>query len=51
MVDWQVAGTAGADQLAALLPTVRAFAIPMPTRFRGVTVREGALIHLSLIHI
>jgi len=39
-----VAGTAGADQLAALLPTVRAFAIPMPTRFRGVTVREGALI-------
>src|SRR5580692_10645545 len=36
--------TAGADQLAALLPTVRAFAIPMPTRFRGVTVREGALI-------
>ena len=45
MVDWQAAGTAGADQLAALLPTVRAFAIPMPTRFRGVTVREGALIH------
>src|SRR5580692_6359567 len=36
--------TAGADQLAALLPTVRAFAIPMPTRFRGVTVREGALV-------
>jgi o-succinylbenzoate synthase len=32
------------DQLAGLLPTVRAFAIPMPTRFRGVTVREGALI-------
>jgi O-succinylbenzoate synthase len=24
--------------------TLRAFAIPMPTRFRGVTVREGALI-------
>jgi o-succinylbenzoate synthase len=32
------------DQLDALLPAVRAFAIPMPTRFRGVTVREGALI-------
>ncbi len=32
------------EQLAALLPTVRAFAIPMPTRFRGITVREGALI-------
>jgi o-succinylbenzoate synthase len=32
------------DQLYALLPAVRAFAIPMPTRFRGVTVREGALI-------
>ncbi len=29
---------------AELLPTVRAFAIPMPTRFRGVTVREGALL-------
>ncbi len=30
--------------LPALLPTVRAFAIPMRTRFRGITVREGALI-------
>jgi len=30
--------------LLAVLPTVRAFAIPMPTRFRGITVREGALI-------
>ena len=28
----------------ALLPGVRAFAIPMRIRFRGVTVREGALI-------
>ena len=28
-----------------LLPTLRAFAIPMPTRFRGTTLREGALIH------
>jgi o-succinylbenzoate synthase len=32
------------DQLAAALPTVRAFAIPMRTRFRGITVREGALL-------
>ncbi len=31
-------------QLTALLPSVRAFAIPMRTRFRGITVREGALI-------
>ena len=40
-------GQAGArlrDQLAAALPAVRAFAIPMRTRFRGITVREGALI-------
>src|ERR1700684_1169323 len=29
---------------AGLIGEVRAFAIPMPTRFRGVTVREGALI-------
>jgi o-succinylbenzoate synthase len=29
---------------AELLPTLRAFAIPMPTRFRGVTLREGALL-------
>jgi o-succinylbenzoate synthase len=28
---------------AELLPTLRAFAIPMPTRFRGITLREGAL--------
>jgi O-succinylbenzoate synthase len=27
-----------------LLETLRAFAIPMRTRFRGITVREGALI-------
>ncbi len=30
--------------MAAALPGLRAFAIPMPTRFRGITVREGALI-------
>ena len=37
------------DVLAALvpevLPSLRAFAIPMPTRFRGTTLREGALLH------
>ena len=27
-----------------LLPTVRAFAIPMPVKFRGTTLREGALL-------
>jgi len=32
------------ERLPALLPTVRAFAIPMPARFRGITLREGALI-------
>src|ERR1039457_480378 len=32
------------DRVAAALPGVRAFAIPMRTRFRGITVREGALI-------
>ena len=30
--------------LPELLSTLRAFAIPMRTRFRGITVREGALI-------
>ena len=44
MVDSQAAETAAAGRLAALLPTARAFAIPMPTRFRGITVREGVLI-------
>jgi o-succinylbenzoate synthase len=33
------------EQVAAVLSDVRAFAIPMRTRFRGITVREGALIH------
>lgn len=32
------------DRVAAVLPGVRAFAIPMRTRFRGITVREGALL-------
>jgi O-succinylbenzoate synthase len=30
--------------VSELLGTLRAFAIPMRTRFRGITVREGALI-------
>jgi O-succinylbenzoate synthase len=38
--------TATARELVAdLLPNVRAFAIPMPVRFRGTTLREGALLH------
>jgi o-succinylbenzoate synthase len=32
------------SELRELLGTLRAFAIPMRTKFRGVTVREGALI-------
>jgi len=43
-----VTGTAAprldAALAAELLPTLRAFAIPMPTRFRGITLREGALL-------
>ncbi len=31
-------------ELTELLSTLRAFAIPMRTKFRGITVREGALI-------
>ena len=31
-------------ELGELLATLRAFAIPMRTKFRGITVREGALI-------
>ncbi len=31
-------------ELGQLLATLRAFAIPMRTKFRGITVREGALI-------
>lgn len=34
----------GPDRVGDLLAGVRAFAIPMRTRFRGITVREGALI-------
>lgn len=32
------------DVVAGLLPTLRAFAIPLRNRFRGITVREGALL-------
>ncbi|HEX9031104.1 MAG TPA: o-succinylbenzoate synthase [Streptosporangiaceae bacterium] len=38
-------GAAARDALAGLLPTLRAFAIPLRNRFRGITVREGALLH------
>jgi len=34
-----------AELVAELLPTLRAFAIPMPVRFRGTTLRQGALLH------
>ena len=33
------------ELLASVLPSLRAFAIPMRNRFRGITVREGALLH------
>jgi o-succinylbenzoate synthase len=33
-----------AELVAQLVPTLRAFAIPMPVRFRGTTLREGALV-------
>ena len=44
MADWQHSGPELRDRVAAALPGLRAFAIPMRTRFRGITVREGALI-------
>ena len=37
------AGAASGD-LTGMISGLRAFAIPMPVRFRGITVREGALI-------
>jgi O-succinylbenzoate synthase len=36
---------APAELVADLLPTLRAFAIPMPVKFRGTTLRQGALLH------
>jgi o-succinylbenzoate synthase len=33
-----------AADVADLLPTLRAFAIPMPVKFRGTTMRQGALL-------
>lgn len=52
MVDWQDAGRRAGDGprldaalVAELLPSLRAFAIPMPVRFRGTTLRQGALLH------
>ena len=41
------AAQTGAEQrelLAGLLPGLRAYAIPLRNRFRGITVREGALL-------
>ena len=38
-------GQAVRELLAGLLPAMRAFAIPLRDKFRGITVREGALIH------
>ena len=34
-----------ASLLRELLPTLRAYSIPMRNKFRGITVREGALLH------
>jgi o-succinylbenzoate synthase len=49
VVDWPVTdpvrNLAATELVAQLLPTLRAFAIPMPVRFRGTTLREGALLH------
>jgi o-succinylbenzoate synthase len=33
-----------AELVPELLPSLRAFAIPMPVKFRGTTLREGALL-------
>jgi o-succinylbenzoate synthase len=48
VVDWPVTEPARTvttpELIAELLPTLRAFAIPMPVRFRGTTLREGALL-------
>jgi o-succinylbenzoate synthase len=49
VVDWPVTepvrNLTATELVAQLLPTLRAFAIPMPVRFRGTTLREGALLH------
>jgi o-succinylbenzoate synthase len=42
LAGWQ--GTAPAPEVTDLLAGLRAFAIPMRTRFRDTTVRQGALI-------
>jgi O-succinylbenzoate synthase len=39
-----LSGSEARDRLAGVLTGLRAFAIPLRTRFRGITVREGALI-------
>jgi o-succinylbenzoate synthase len=40
----ELAGREAAEALRELLPTLRAYAIPMRNRFRGITVREGAVV-------
>jgi o-succinylbenzoate synthase len=40
-----VIGDGATELVASLLPTLRAFAIPMPVKFRGTTLRQGALLH------
>ncbi len=44
MVDRREPADPPGASLRELIATARAFAIPMTTRFRGITVREGALI-------
>jgi o-succinylbenzoate synthase len=43
--DGAIGARATAELVAELLPTLRAFAIPMPVKFRGTTLRQGALLH------
>lgn len=47
MIPRRPAGTGpvlDAELARELLPTLRAFAIPMPVKFRGTTLRQGALL-------
>jgi O-succinylbenzoate synthase len=44
LAGWARDAVSSARGLEDLLATMRAFAIPMRTKFRGITVREGALI-------
>jgi o-succinylbenzoate synthase len=42
--EFGLTGSEAAQALRELLPTLRAYSIPMRNRFRDITVREGALI-------